>query len=385
MPTRRSSNGLRALVMSYAEGARDPRVSNQIRWLEQGGYRVDVLSRGNAHPDASGRHFRIGFPPLPVRLAVYLLFPNRARFRFMVGRRIPHDVLSPQNVPYDVVVVNTIDLLPWVVEHGTELSRGPLCLDLHEYSPSQGIGWVFRLLFRRYQDWLISFIVSPVFTCRMTVAEGIAELYRDNFDIPEPGVVRNVPAFVDQAPSPVDPERIALVHHGRADLSRGLDLMLDAMLEVEERFVLTLMVVGSDEELAALRAAPAARAGRVVFRQAAPMAEVAAHLNDQDAEIIFFPPATENLRLVLPNKLFEAIQGRLALIIGESQEMVRLVEHYGNGVVVLGWTAGDLARAINALDADQISRMKAASDLAASEISAGTERQRFYSVLGLAA
>jgi glycosyltransferase involved in cell wall biosynthesis len=371
--------------MTYAIAARDPRVSNQVGWLEQRGYRVDVLSRGGAHPDASGRHFRIGFPPLLVRLAAYLLLPNQARFWFMVASRIPAELRSRRNQPYDVVVVNTIDLLPWVVQKVGRLSGGPVCLDLHEYSPSQGIGWVFGLLFRRYQDWLISFIASPVFTCRMTVADGIAQLYRDEFGIPEPGVVRNVPAFVDQSPSPVDPDRIALVHHGRADRTRGLGLMLDAMLEVDDRFVLTLMVVGSDEEVRALKSEPAVRAGRVEFRPPAPMAEVAARLNDQDAEIIFFPPTTENLRLVLPNKLFEAIQGRLGLIIGESQEMVRLVEHYGNGVVVQGWSSSDLAGAINALDAETIARMKTASDRAAFEISAETERQRFYSVLGLVA
>jgi hypothetical protein len=178
--------------------------------------------------------------------------------------------------------------------------------------------------------------------------------------------------------------RIRLVHHGRADLGRGLELMLDAMLELDDRFELTLMLVGEKFELASLGKHPAAASGRVRFREPVPVDEVAAALNEYDVEIIFFPPRTENLRFVLPNKLFEAIQARLGLVIGESVEMVRVTESAGNAVVVPAWTSNALAGTIASLDAGSVRRLKAASHAVAPEYSAEREGAVFLAAIGAA-
>jgi glycosyltransferase involved in cell wall biosynthesis len=371
----------RALVASHVPVS-DSRPSKQIRWLEAAGYQVDVLSRGPAHPAATGRHFEIGFPPLPLRMAAYGLLPDRARFRFMIDSRIPADLLGSAGDGYDVVVVHDLELLPWFTENASRIARGPVLLDLHEYFGSQGIGFVYSALFARYHRWLFGFIADPAFTVRTTVADGIADLYVERLGIPRPIVIKNAPAFADLVPSAVDPERILLVHHGRADLGRGLELMLDAVMCLNERFVLVLMLVGDEFELAAFRRHPAVAAGRVEFREPVPVDEVPRALNDCDLEIIFFPPKTENLRYVLPNKLFEAIQGRLGLVIGDSVEMVRVVEGAGNGVVAREWTVDSLVSVIAPLDAAAIEGFKAASHRVARDNSAEHESAVFLGLIG---
>ncbi|MGV3712642.1 MAG: glycosyltransferase family 4 protein [Pseudolysinimonas sp.] len=369
-----------ALVMCHSPVGSDARVSNQIRWLEGAGYRVDVLSRGPEHADASGEVFRIGAAPFWRRLLIHTFLPPRARFRPLVGRFVPRERLAGRR--YDLVVVNDLHLLPWAVDALPAFAAREVVLDLHEVYAGNGTGLAYRLLIARYDDWLLTFITSPVFTRRLTVAEGIADLYRDRYGVPRPGVVRNVAPFEVLEPSPVDPERIVLVHHGYAAAERGIDIMLDAALELDARFELELMVIGDEAALAPLRSHPAVAAGRARFRDPVPVTEVARTLNPADLELIFFPPRFPNNVYALPNKFFEAIQGRLGVVIGESPEIVGFVRENGFGMVVEGWTGSHLAAALNRLTADDIAAMKRAAHAHAAEFSTRGEGPRFLEAVG---
>ena len=366
--------------MCYSPVGNDARVSNQIRWLEAAGYRVDVLSRGPEHPDATGRKFRIGYPPLWRRVAMHALLGPRARFRRLVEKHMPTSELAGQK--YDMAIVNDLHLLPWVVKAAPAIADGRVVLDLHEVYSGNGTSLLYRLLIARYDDWLLTFITSPVFTKHLTVAEGIADLYRDQYGLPRPGVIRNIAPYQELEPSPVDPARILLVHHGYAAVERGIDIMLDAALLLEPRFTLMLMVLGDERSLAPLRRHPAIAAGRAEFRDPVGVTEVARALNQYDLELIFFPPRFANNIYALPNKFFEAIQGRLGVVIGESPEIVGFVREHGFGIVVEGWSASDLAAAINRLSADEIAAMKQASARAALDLSSRGEGPRFLAEIG---
>lgn len=366
--------------MCYSSIGSDARVTSQIRWLEAAGYRVDVLSQGPEHPDATGRGFRIGQLSSRLQLIFHAFLPPRARFRGTVEKFLPTSELTGQK--YDLVVVNDHHLLPWVVKAVPALTDGPVILDLHEVYSGNGTSLVYKLLIAPYDDWLLTFITSPVFTKHLTVAEGIADLYRDQYGLARPGVIRNVAPYEKLEPSPVDPDHIVLVHHGYAAVERGIDIMLDASLMLEPRFKLVLMVLGDDRSLAPLRQHPAIAAGRAEFREPVGVTEVARALNDYDLELIFFPPRFANNIYALPNKFFEAVQGRLGIVIGESPEIVGFVRDRGLGIVVDGWTAADLAGALNRLSADDIATMKQASNLAALDLSTTGEGPRFLAEIG---
>jgi hypothetical protein len=356
-------------------------VTNQIRWLEGAGFTVDVLSRGPEHPVATGKQFRIGYPSFAARVAMHLFLTPRARFRRIIDKHMPTAELHGEQ--YDLIIVNDHHLLPWAVTAVPALSRGPVVLDLHEVYSGNGTSLPYRLLIAPYDDWLLTFLTDPVFTKHLTVAEGIADLYRDEFGIARPGVIRNVAPYQELEPSRVDPERIVLVHHGYAAVERGIDIMLDASLLLDARFTLMLMVLGDESALAPLRRHPAIAAGRAQFRDPVGVTEVAGALNEYDLELIFFPPRFANNIYALPNKFFEAVQGRLGVVIGESPEMVGFVRDRGLGIVVDGWEASDLAQAINALTAEQISAMKQAADRAAVDLSTRGEGPRFLAGVGV--
>ncbi len=299
---------------------------------------------------------------------------------------IPEPLRSQSgNPPYDVVVANEVELLPWLVEMRTQLvtPSGHMHLDLHEFTPSQRSGLAYRLVFKRWRDYLISFIPSAKFDSRSVVAEGIADLFVDLFGIAKPYLIRNCPAYLDLAVTPLQSGRIRLVHHGVASTSRGLELMIDAMGMVDDRFSLDLMLVGSTAALDSFKRRAEHLGDRVSFPAPVDVRLIPHTINAYDAEVIFFPPLTENLRFALPNKFFEAVQARLAVITGQSSEMVNIVEQYGNGLVVDGWSADDLAAAINSLDEDKVLAMKQASDKAAEALSSDNEKATFLHALGL--
>lgn len=367
--------------MCYSAVGSDARVTSQIRWLESAGYTVDVLSRGPSHPDATGDRFEIGSLQSRWQLIFAALMPPRIRFNLTVKKFLPTKELEGRK--YDLVVVNDHHLLPWVVRAVPELARGPVVLDLHELYANNGTDLVYRFIVAPYDDWLLRFIKSPVFTRHLTVAEGIADIYRDEYGLERPSVIKNVAPFEDLEPSSVDPKNIRLVHHGYASAERGIDVMLDASLLLDSRFKLFLMVLGDERSLAPLKSHPAIASGRAEFREPVGVTEVAKALNQYDLELIFFPPRFPNNIHALPNKFFEAIQGRLGVIIGESPEIVPFIEEYKFGTIVHGWTASDLAGALNKLKVGDINQMKFAAAKAARKLSTIGERELFLSALGI--
>jgi hypothetical protein len=58
---------------------------------------------------------------------------------------------------------------------------------------------------------------------------------------------------------------------------------------------------------------------------------------------------TFNLKYILPNKFFEFIQARLAVAIGPSVEMKRLVKEWDCGIVAANFEAKSMAAEINRL------------------------------------
>lgn len=378
-----------ALVVSMSPLATDPRILREIDWLASGGWVVDTLGIGPTPDDRVRRHYATGSAPAwtAPRVAkglIHALLPYRGRFRVLMQPQIP-DELAERRGAYELIIVNDVDLLPWMVGRGRELRApgGQVHLDLHEWHPSEpgrAPDLTTRLI-RGYEDWKTDLLASPVFTSRSTVAAGLGELYAQRYGVAPLRIIRNSPAYEALKPSAVDPAVIELAYHGNADLSRGLGLLSVALPLLEPRFRLNLMLTGNDADKEALRDLLAEHADRIRYHDPVPVSEIARRINAWDLEIIFYPPTMTNLKYSLPNKFFEAIEGRLGVVAGESPEMAGLIQEYGVGAVVEGWTGEDLAAAINRLTADKVVAIKAATEAAAQVLNSETERQVFSELL----
>jgi glycosyltransferase involved in cell wall biosynthesis len=85
--------------------------------------------------------------------------------------------------------------------------------------------------------------------------------------------------------------------------------------------------------------------------------------------------------MALPNKFFEYIQARLAIAIGPSPEMARIVQEFGCGVVAEDFSPASLAHALNQLSSADIDRMKAGSDRAARAYTAETNAEKLREIV----
>ncbi len=371
-----------ALLLSHSSLIGDSRVRRQIDWLTEAGWTVDTVGFGPSPSGTVRDHFTIephrGLSAFaPARALARLILPARAQFRALTLPRIPHVARErAASGAYDLVVFNELDFAMWA-SWGREVNARWKHLDLHEYhepKPRRAT-LAARLLSRQYTASRRS-IGSAAFTSRSTVASGIAELYAAEFGIPAPVLVRNCPPFEELSPRPVDSADIRLLFHGMASRVRGLFEIIDAMRVLPENFSMTFMMTPNKDVIDDV-VAYAGDQPRIRFVPPVPLAQVASAINEYDLEIIFYRPNSTNYRLSLPNKFFEAVQGRLGVVIGQSPMMAELVDRYGNGVVVPGWTSDDLAATIASLTPERVMALKSAADRAAAELNAENEGRAF--------
>jgi len=382
----------RALLISFSDLKSDPRVRKQIDWLKESGWVIDTLGLGDEPSPQVRDHFALQDQAKWVRSRIgaafiYLLLPRTRRFALLTGDRIPEEAnRRVRDGDYSLIFFNDFELIAWTKNRRVftpAALRATIHLDLHEYrDPKLPLTSAWRVITSDYYRWTRTLIGDPVFTSRSTVASRIAEFFVEDFGFDKPAIVRNCPPFVDQEPSPVDPNNIKLVFHGMASWARGLKDICDALRVLDDRFSATFMLTPNRQVISELTEYAQDLGDRVRFVPPVAMRDVSSTLNQYDLEVMFYQPDSRNLEFSLPNKFFEAIQGRLGLVIGESPMMSEIVDEYGNGVIVDGWATQDLAKTLSALTADRVAALKSASHRAALAINAETERAAFLQSIG---
>jgi glycosyltransferase involved in cell wall biosynthesis len=379
-----------ALVVVLSQAHNDPRVRRQLSWLADDGWTIDTIGLGPIPSPEVRQHFALAdqAPWLRTRLGALLAYrfvPRRTMFRLLASDRIPLE--GRERIAageYSLVVFNDIDFIPLVKDRRVftrAARRAHIHLDIHEYRDSKLRFTWGRQITRRYYTYVRDLIGSDAFTTRSTVADRIADFYADDFGIERPVIVRNSPPFHDQQPSEVNDDSIRLVFHGMASWARGFRDILDAMSVLDDRFTMTFMLTGNPATIRSLQEAARGFGDRVQVVPPVPMSELSETVNQYDLEIMFYQPTSRNLEFALPNKFFEAIQGRLGLIVGESPMMAELVREYQIGAVVPGWSARDLAETIAALTAEQVRQFKKNSNRAANDLNAEVEGLKFIAAV----
>lgn len=262
---------------------------------------------------------------------------------------------------FDIALANDIESLPLVLE----VAQGrPVILDAHEYSPLEFEDqWRWRFFFASYIDELCRQFMPRV-AAITTVCEGISNSYREEYGV-KSSVLTNAAPFHALPVCATEYTRIRMIHHGAAIASRRIDLMIDLMSYLDERFSLDLVLVPG--QLAYIEWVKRYARGKpnIRFLDAVPMGQLVTLSSGYDIGLFLLPPTNFNYRMALPNKFFEYIQARLAIAIGPSPEMARIVREFGCGVVAEDFSPRSLARLLKNLTAEDIDRMKTGSDRAA--------------------
>ncbi len=357
------------LVISFSPLDRDPRVRRQIASLRKAGYQVTAAGLTDpgmeqvefwtvsAHPEALVDKV---FAALKLKCGFY-----NAYYQSLGPVRVFIEQWQKRGKPtFDLIVANDIEALPVALEVA---NGAPVFVDAHEYSPAEWGDVFWRFFFSGFKDWQCRTYL-PEASAMSTVCQGIADLYKSEYGT-ESFVIYNAPAYREVSPSSVSSECIQLVHHGGALRSRGLETMVDMMRLLDDRFQFHFYLVASAPAqvsyLNELKSSASSMGDRVIFHDPVHSDKITEEINRYDIGVYPLKPNSVNNALALPNKFFEFVQARLAIVVGPSQEMVRLLKEHDLGVVSKDFTAEAMAQELSNLTDENIWQFKLNSDIAA--------------------
>lgn len=370
------------LILAFSELGRDPRVKRQLLTLRDD-YDITVVGRGDPRIE------RVRVLSMP---ATYATAPLKRKALFVIRQAafrlrrygisywlLPHIRWAWKQLSsdrWDVVIANDVDPVP--LANRLRPRRG-VVVDLHEFAPRQYDNrpdWMRDVA--PYYEWLVAEHVTKA-AATVTVSDGIANAYRE-YGL-TPTIVRSAAMSAPLSPSPVG-RPIRLVHSGGAARSRLLETMIEATIRTSADVTLDLYLVG-DHDRAYVDELVELSSGSDLVRinDAVTFEELVPTLSRYDVGLSMIPPTTFNHLWCLPNKFFDFLQARLAIITGPSPEMARIVEQEKLGAVTSDFTAESLAAVLDELDSERVAQWKLAAHDAAARYSGEAELAHLADVI----
>ena len=381
---------LSALVMCMADPSGNPRPFRIIKLLNEIGYKVDAVCHKPREEISVKKYFFLNYMASSslgilynrVRSFSLYLLAFFIRFdKFIIWVNDFRLKLSPlkqtiiQN-RYNLIVVEHIELLPLAF-----YSKGDskILLDAVEYYTKEFESSLYFKLF-----------ISPfrMVLCKrflhrcdqiITVSPGLAKAFEDDFGI-KPPIVRSVPYFHDAAVNSTRQNKIRMVHHGVAHEARNIEKMIDVVKLLDGRFTLDFYLKGNPKYVNELKSY-ARSTPEISFLAPVSFTDIIPMLNRYDIGFYYLEPSGINYLSCLPNKLFEFIQARLAVMIGPSSDMMDIVTKHKIGVVSEEFTCESMALALNKLKNTDFDNFKSNSEIAAKELCFENEGKKLLSLI----
>jgi glycosyltransferase involved in cell wall biosynthesis len=380
------NKNIRILIISLSDISSDARVLKQVKLLSRY-YSVDTLSRGESKVSGVRSYkFELGTPynlPIPEKAKrfifrkVFLLFGRYDKYlenSFVVEPRFFDELREKK---YSLIIVNDLITLPFAFKIK---GNAKIYFDAHEYYPKEFEDvprW--RILFQKHIDNLCK-IYIPKVDAMTTVCESIALEYEKNYGV-RPEVVMNASPYKENLyPSNIS-NPIKIVHHGNTIPSRKLELMIEMMKYLDERYELDLFLVPTNLQYLNKLKEVAKNYKRVKVLPPIPYENLIENLNKYDIGVYILPPDNFNHRYALPNKIFDFVQARLCIAVSPSPEMARIVRDYKLGVIADDFSPRSLADKISSLSGDDIMYYKMQSHKWARKLSAEEEDKKTLKIV----
>ena len=275
---------------------------------------------------------------------------------------------------FDIIISHDITLMPLVFAiKGDKNTK--VMLDAREFylkNFNDNLRW--RIMTKPINNFLCK---KYLHRCDkiITVSDGLAEEYAQVYDIEKPQVFMSLPYPQILKPVKNEDNDLKIIHHGYANTSRKTETMIEMMDFVDERFTLDLMLLETRGKYWKKINAMAENRANVQIIPPVNFHEIVPFTNAYDIGVFLVPPSNFNLKYTLPNKFFEFIQARLAVAIGPSIEMMKLVEEYDCGIVAKDFEPRSLAEELNKLTPEKLIYYKEQSHKAAQELNTDTNKE----------
>jgi hypothetical protein len=362
----------RILCISFSPIHADARVLRQIDVLRAHG-EVTTVGYGPA-PDGVANHIRVpdaaaSLPQTPLGVLRLALRRHRGVALKAPGERAVVNAVRASG-RYDLVVANDGRALPLAFA----ADAAKVYADMHEWAPEErSTIFIWRVLVGPYMEYLCRTFL-PRADAVTSVSSGLSQLYADTYGITTETVRNSADYRADLAPTPVEPDRIGLVHSGTADVERNIMELIEATDRLGERYTLDLYLLEVPGGHLGEIKERASRSPRVTVHDPVPPASLPTVLNQYDLGVFLYPLKTRSHLFHLPNKFFDFVQARLGLVFSPAPEIDAYIGNYGIGILTPDTTADGLVAALQGLTADDIAGFKNASDRHARELSSEADR-----------
>jgi glycosyltransferase involved in cell wall biosynthesis len=253
-----------------------------------------------------------------------------------------------------------------------------LAFDCHEYARGQynlddspdlrsRYNWLF--VARPLCDALQSEYYRKAYAVS-TVSDGIAELLQKDYCLARrPTVIRSTP-FYEELPFRPCGKTVKVLYHGLIDQTRNLDACIRSVALWRPEFCFVIRGPHNPAYEAELRTLidDLGLKGRVAIEPPVPFQGLVAKANESDVGYCIVENYSAQRQFAAPNKFFEYIMAGLALVFTNTTEQSRIINTYGNGLLVGSLDPKVIADAINSLTPERINDMKKRSLSAAKEL-----------------
>ena len=389
------------LIISDSPLESDPRVYKQIKYLKERGYYIVTAGKSPSNIE----NVFVDISVKQKKLSDFLNKPDIDTFLKIVKKNIANESLRRMYLKircyeryywnsffvrnsieaienckekYDLIIANDIPSLPLALRLA-EKNNAKVYVDAHEYEPLHFNTFKFNFFYKNYWHYICKKYL-PYADYMTTVCDGIAETYSSNFNI-KCDVMMNLPFYCDVKPKKCKKDRIRMIHHGGASEGRFQENMIELMNYLDDRFELDFMFINNDCEYAEKLKSLASKNAKIRFLQPVKMPEIPEFISEYDIGLYLLVPNTFNQKMALPNKIFEFIQGRLAVAIWPSQEMVKIVNKYEIGVYSQNFDVKEMADVLNNLTEKDINVMKKNSDIAAKVLNSEQNKKQLYKIV----
>ena len=335
----------KALLLVYSDFKRDSRVIRHYDYLVSNGFDVDVLDReimkekyNETLLDSMFFYLEVLFAPMKAYERIYKYRVNDKQ--------------------YDLIIANDWNTLPLAFKFKLKKS-GKVLYDSHEYGieqKSESVKW--KLTFRRIAKVVERIYINRASTV-ITVNREIRNELKRLYNLDECEIIRNIPSCkgilkVGDRGSQAD--HIRLYHHGKYIQRRKLETVIDAALDLSDKFRVSLRMDGSGVKTLSNRYG---KTDKIVFLDMLPPDKVISGMDEFDLGIAAIAPVNMNHVYSLSNKFFEYLLAGIPVIVSkENVTMARYVREYGLGFISEEFSVKGFKKLFEEITFEQIQEIK---------------------------
>lgn len=283
-----------------------------------------------------------------------LIEPRAAMYAWTFQRRAARAMAAVRPVVYHCHDIHTL----WAGFLASRIHRAPVVYDAHEiYAHQSGRP---RTLRRRMFVSTVEWIALRRCAGSISVNDSLADWYAQQYRVPRPTVVRNIPALAVSSgddveiPEPFLLPETKLLYLGRITNGRGIETCVQALAFLPDARLLLMGPVGRPTVVQALEqiASDVGVLDRVHIIPPVPHAQVTRIAAHATIGLALGHNMSLSYYLALPNKVFECMHAGLPIVVSNFPEMERIVKECDIGAACDPEDPRAIAEAIRGLLAD---------------------------------